>query len=688
MSEVIYSKKQINPLIEKFKINVENNETFNNIITLFKDQTNYQIWAIKAVFGGICPFSVIVDIKNWAENNQQEIKNLIKGNVVSYTKAQEFAQLMDEIRGLNMISVVKQTINKFNTHQRELLREAALKGVSNGIDALASKSLNKWYNLFSQVETLHKNHKDRLISTSSSLHNINELELIINNALSESYVWDKEDLLGFVSRNAKDCEVVYDKDNIVILSIPSFKSSSKICGGGRTGWCLTKQESYFNDYVKRHNDATQYFYFDFSLPERDDLAHIGFTIRQGQGITNAHSTSNGSMLGGGISYHGERVTVQQVLAKHKIDMSTFMRLRPIKNYEWSVEGLLAYVDKHKNDVSIVFENNKRFILKFNASPKTVEHFISHTFINYSNLITNSGMYAMFDMNLEVNNSNSIVGMRVDKDKYGVESPNNTYDSFNNKITNNIQFFKERGIKISDFINQTEIDPSILLHKYIDEGCENEAIELINNGKANVNQKFENKYPIHKIVENKMVNLFRCVLTNPSFDITVKDHMDEPLLLSMMYIYKAEKLSGKNNENMRKLESMINFILDIDTFNFNIKDDNFDTAVNVAAEYPFLGFALKKLVDNPNVNLNVVNDFNCTSLGNAIRRKNIDGLKLLGKRKDLVVRDEDRELAANHGIDLNKYITPEAMNNGTEGLDMCELTSELANLFAQAFNLKK
>jgi hypothetical protein len=37
-----------------------------------------------------------------------------------------------------------------------------------------------------------------------------------------------------------------------------------MCGNGRTGWCLTREERYFNQYVKEQRDATQYFVFDFS----------------------------------------------------------------------------------------------------------------------------------------------------------------------------------------------------------------------------------------------------------------------------------------------------------------------------------------------------------------------------------------------------------------------------------------
>lgn len=690
MSKVVYSKKQISPLVMKFNIDVDNNSTFEEIISMFADQTNYQVWAIKAVFGGVCHIDMIKQIKVWADNNQQEIKNLIKGNIVSYTKREEFHQLLREINGLSMLSFVKQVINKFNTHQREMLKEVVLSNISNGIDALTSKSLIKWHEIFKKVESLHKSHKDRLISTSSSLHNMQELENIINTALTESYVWDKDDMLGYISRNATDCEVVYDKDNIVIISVPSFASSSKICGGGRTAWCLTKQESYFNDYVKRHNDATQYFYFDFSLPERDDLAHIGFTIRQGHGITNAHSTTNGSMTGSGISYRGGRISIDQVLANHKIDKSIFMRLRPLKNFKWDVIDFIKMIDgynKTSKRASIVYQNNNTIIVKL-QDLGLVEKLFAHTFINYNNLICNNVCYIMLNFDNEINNSNSVIGIRIEKDKYGVESVKFMLDAFGGTVNEPISFLKKNKIKVSDFVNQIEIEPSILLHKYIDEGCEEEAISLISSKDFDINRVFDNKYPIHKVVERDMINLFRCMVSNKKFDVNVKDHMEEPFLLSMLYTYKSDYLSNKNSSKLKNLKSMIEYIVSLDDFDFNVKDSNFDTAINVAAEYPFLDFVLEKLVNNPKVNVNIVNDFNCTSLGNAIRRSNLNALKILGKRKDLVVREEDFEMAKSKNINLKSYIEPEAFENNTDGLDVCEFSAILAELFAKAFNTNK
>ena len=75
MSEINYSKKQIEPLVLKFQINTKTNDVFKSIIALFDGQTNYQVWAIKLVFSGICTYETIARIKEWADTHQTEIKH-------------------------------------------------------------------------------------------------------------------------------------------------------------------------------------------------------------------------------------------------------------------------------------------------------------------------------------------------------------------------------------------------------------------------------------------------------------------------------------------------------------------------------------------------------------------------------------------------------------------------------------
>lgn len=657
MSEVNYSKKQINPLVEKYQINVEKNMVFQSLITMFKEQTNYQIWAIKSVFENITNIDEIQRIKTWVENNQTEIKNLIKGNVILYKTPNDFHQLFEEMRGLEMLKFVKDSINKFNTNQRSMLKKAVLSNIENGIDALKNRNFISWFEIFRQMSTLVRHRQEKLISTSSAINDdINFLKEHIKSALAESYDWNKEDMLGFLARNASDCSVVHNEGDIVVITVPSFKSSKLMCGNGRTGWCLTREDRYFNQYVKDKRDATQFFFFDFSKPENHELAHIGFTVQSGQGIINAHSTKNSNLMGDGINVSGRRVNVHTALADANVPNRVFIHLKDLRNFKWDIEAFLKFIEHNKNDLAIGYGNNNRIIVR--ALTNTgLNKLIDHTLVDYRNFSVNkdSKTYVLFDFNLQKDDDKSAVIIHYAKDQYNFDSLHTMRDAYNVDLRKK-GYLESIGITTDMYMNREAIDPSIMLHKLIDECSEKEAIELIMKEGENfdVNHEFNQSTPIFKVITNKMYKLFDVIVNHKKFDCTTCDGFGESLLHSLIYSMSIEG----NESGDEQIKRMINTILNSKSYDFNVQNINLDTALSVACEYPSRLWIVKHLIANPNVNVNVINDINCGALGNAIRKRNIAALELLGTRPDLVVREEDEELAKQHNIELAKYINPQ------------------------------
>lgn len=687
---LVYSKKQINPLIEKYQIDVETSEVFNRIITMFNDQTPYQIWAIKAVFEGICPIDVIEHVKAWAEANHSEVKNLLKGTVTAYKTKTDFASLLKEMEGLEILSRTKSTIDKFNTRQRRMLRENVIGDIRDGITARNSSVLKKWFDILSKMERLSAHRKDKLISTSSAIDDINFLFDHIKSALSATYEWNKEDMLLFKDMNASDCKVVYDVNNVVVMQVPSFASSKTLCGNGRTGWCLTREERYFNQYVKEPRDAKQFFLFDFNKREDDELAHIGFTVRKSGGIVNAHSTKNSNMLGDGISYKGGRVNIYKALSMAGVKNSTFMSLDKLKNFKWAEESLLEFVAANDNDIAISTHANHRIIVN-TLSRRGLELLIKHTLVNISNIRVDekNKVYVLFDFNLNENDDRCIVVMTYMKDKYNIDSLHSIFDAYNVNITKE-KYLESVGITTDMYLNREAINPRILLHKLIDENNETEAVRLVENesDEFDVNFEFNQSLPIFSAIEKKMFRLFRAIINHKNFDCATCDPFGESILMSLIYNYKID--SSASTADDEAVKNMIDIILENDNFDFNVQDINLDTAINTACERAETNWIVEKLVKNPNVNVNVINDFNCAALGNAIRKKNIEAVRMIGTRPDLIVRPEDRELAKEHGINLDDFINPQPMEITAEAskcrpnIDMGELTEDLNKLFAKAF----
>lgn len=210
-------------------------------------------------------------------------------------------------------------------------------------------------------------------------------------------------------------------------------------------------------------------------------------------------------------------------------------------------------------------------------------------------------------------------------------------------------------KLKDIGNKsTDVDACIKLHELINNGDGQGAINLIKFERGiDVSYEYNNKVPTFSAINNEMFDLFEVIVNHPTFDSSIQDGFGETLLETLMYIYGSAEIAN-DKENEKKLERIITAILKSDTYDFNTKDLNNDTAINIACEYPKMLWIVEALTSKKSVDINIVNYFEWTALGNCIRNKNLEALKIITKRKDLIVRVEDLKLADKYGIDLSEY----------------------------------
>lgn len=695
MEEITYSKKQINPLIAKYNINPETNTTFRKIISMFADQTNYQIWAVKAVFENIAPLSTIEHIKSFADENQTLIARLSKQNLVSYKTAEDFALLLSEIAAATKIMLVKRCIEKFNTKQREMFKKHVFGGANDiaPIDAMKSSAFAANYEFFRKFDAMNESRRHKVIVLASAINDIKGLIKHVENAFVESYEWNKESLLSYIKTNpaCEGVQKVFDKDNLVILEIPNFRASEAICGKGRTQWCLTREESYFKNYAGRES-TRQYFFFDFSRDERHELAHVGFTVDSANGITYAHSTANNSMMGDGIRVGGVLVNIHSLLKNNEINSKIFIHLNGIKGFEWTMESVAKFI-KNNKEIAACWGKDNRMVVKC-LTKDAFKALCGNTLVNVDNLNfndANAAVYVLLDLNAAKDDDYCMVTMQYAKDQYGSLSLGNMYDAYNHNITKQ-GYLDKIDVLTSYFLNREEIAPSILFHKLIDENNEKEALALLekNPEGLDINYEFKQRTPIFTAIQNNMIGVFNAIVGNPSFDSSITDPFGEPLLCSLMYEYRQMLQQGTSASGTKNIKNMIDCILDSKSYDFNAININLDNAINIAAEREATNWIFDALVANPKVNINEVNDIDCAALGNAIRNKNLHAVELLGKRPDLVVTESDKKLATDNGIDLASYIKPEpfkeeavAETASTPKVD-ANFIDEFTKAFAKAF----
>ena len=652
--------KQVASLAEKYKINVDTNAVFKTLVNLFENKTNYQLWAIKAVFESKTSVDNMISIARWAENNHNAISKLSKKNLVAYISTADFTLLSNEMETLNKIALMKKVINFFNTAQKKMLTDYM------HVNELTSTCGNNAvflenFTLLSKFNKMPRYRKEKFISLASAYTNVNSLVDGIKNCLNKSYTWSKEDFLNFLDYNAKkECEIVYNNGNVVIVRVPDFETSKLLCGGGRTEWCLTREAQYFRNYVTSVDSRSQYFLFNFGKPEADDLAHVGFTVDSAQGIVNAHSTKNHNMMGDGMEYRGKRLNISSLLSNFNIDMGLFLRLKGNPPFEWGIEHFLNYIKQNDKKASICYSKDNRIIV--NVRDEGFErNVLAHTYIQIKPIRTDTfrsptSQYLLFDFNLDKNSENCIVSLYYTKDRFNTRSLNSIDNAYNKSLKNN-DFLKSIGIEESDFLENDEIDPSLLLHKLIEEGKENEAIKLIDehNKNIDVNYVFEDNTPIYGAIGKKMVNLFSKIFNHEKFNSNVVDGFENTILGSLIYLLRTPEFI-RSKEDEKNIEKMILEVIHSDKYDINSPDCVLDTPLNISCENVKSLWVTKELVKDPRVDVNRKNDFGNNALGIAIAEHNVEAVKLLLTRKDLEIAKEDINAAKAIGVDIKKELT--------------------------------
>ena len=657
MATLNYSKKQLQPLIDKYAINAETNTTFARIIELFDGQPNYQLWAVKVVFSKAITVDNLEGIKAWADENQTLIKKLSKnGNIISYSSDKDFELLMAEMTGLSDISFVKNMISRFNTDQRKILTEAIKPDEFNGITCHKDSIFHKWFGLFSKFDKLSGNTKSKVIGRMSAVRNISEIETLLTQALKEKYSWNKEDLLSFIANNTPKAEIVFDDGNVVILNVKSYKDSNTLCYG-RTSWCITSSESQWKNYVSGKGNK-QFFFFDFSKPEKDELAHIGFTISDENGFYAAHSTSDASLMNGGIEYHGKRVNVQQALSQAGVGLNVFLKFRKTSSYKWDEKDIINFVKKHDNEMAIAYSENGRIIINV-LNNKGLSSLCSHTFIKCQNMPidANSKCYVLFDLNLKENDEKSIIAIYYTKDTYKIDTLNQMWDAYGTSLKDS-KYLATIGISTDSYLNREDINPNILLHKLIDESDDNGACALIDKEKdIDVNYSFNDNRPIFRAIEMRLHKTIGKIIANEKFDFNLDDTFGESLVQNLLYAFYLDCTNKLNPKNAESIKEMISTIVDSGKFDLNFIDDNEDTTLIVAATNENMLWLVEKLISDKNINVNCVNDNGHTAFGEAIRHNNHKAAAIIGKRPDLKITKKDEEVSKQMGVDLEKLIKP-------------------------------
>jgi hypothetical protein len=139
------------------------------------------------------------------------------------------------------------------------------------------------------------------------------------NALKQILNSDKpnaQKIIKMIEEQDINVDIVYNENNKLALKINDFEASQAL---GSSEWCISYNESYYNEYLKRIEDSETYiqlsneyedliletetlengthiFYYDFDKNEDDSTSKIAFTLGANSDLTAAFDKNDSSII--------------------------------------------------------------------------------------------------------------------------------------------------------------------------------------------------------------------------------------------------------------------------------------------------------------------------------------------------------------------------------------------------------
>lgn len=249
------------------------------VYAIVGDSKNFFAWALKMLCQESISFVAISWVMYFNERYKGLSKLLSKNTITAYTRKDTFWQMVDELLLLRRNKRVSDTINEFNTFQKKLLKNVHL-------DEIGVLTLSRFQKL-SPVK------RQNFIRKMSTIQNGQTIVENMEQLMHVHFRWDKEDFLKFINNGAKNVKVMWQSEHAILIRVYDFETIKNIAK--TTNWCISKNKTYWDDYVEYRKGAAQYVILDFSKPEDDNYSIVGFTVSTSR-ITNAHDFTNNNIL--------------------------------------------------------------------------------------------------------------------------------------------------------------------------------------------------------------------------------------------------------------------------------------------------------------------------------------------------------------------------------------------------------
>ncbi len=294
-------------------------------------------------------------------------------------------------------------LNKFKNKKSEFIYDQLMEiEKEHKIEKFAKSLLSNKYKhfiteksmkLFKEIVELNipKSHvQDNIGKKLAAYHTVEQFEKGLMGYVNSINKFEKEDIKLKVQNN--NAEILLEEEDLLILKIRDYEAS-KILGEGST-WCILRNKSFFNTYVKNQNNH-QYFVYDFSKNSKARESRIGITVRPNGDHKAAHYKNNNSASTMEIREFKKKILqadleIQKTLSEENKELFE-VRIQPElnwanednakRNYNYKSNNLVMLEVKIEDLMKHTFNNQKLDLNNpnggENAKPERIEKAKEH-----------------------------------------------------------------------------------------------------------------------------------------------------------------------------------------------------------------------------------------------------------------------------------------------------------------------
>lgn len=326
--------------LSSFDDDFKKSAAYKFLFSLTDGNKNIFLWAIRQVYKNNASLHLLKNIINICSSHPTIVSKLSKGSITAYGGSQ-LSMLMSELCSLRNEARKNSIASSFNTKQKKILKEKAFNPDE--------------YEIINKFSKLSGKKKVNFIKKMSTIENADEIIKHMSQLVDIHFEWNKESFMRYLSQDAISCKVAYEKDDIVIVEAKDYETIKRLAK--TTNWCISKNKTYWNQYVEDRPNAIQFVMFDFSKKEDSSLSIVGFTISDGFKITNAHDFQNRNLFYGfspsqGVmdllnSFAPKKVNnkeIYSILRSNGITLSDLIAI-PDERYHWNKDSFMAFFEE-------------------------------------------------------------------------------------------------------------------------------------------------------------------------------------------------------------------------------------------------------------------------------------------------------------------------------------------------------